>query len=82
MKIDFCFCIKCCEGNCAPCEQLCNKLLLCKNHKCNMLCHLGPCYPCPIQADIFCPCGSRRLKIPCAKTKLNFKITCRELCKY
>ena len=37
---------KCCDGiECAPCEQLCNKMLSCKNHKCMSFCHDGVCYP-------------------------------------
>lgn len=35
------FCPQCCDGKCPPCEQMCNKTLGCKKHKCNSRCHTG-----------------------------------------
>ncbi|CAF0705787.1 unnamed protein product [Brachionus calyciflorus] len=72
---------KCCDGNCAPCEQACNKLLSCKNHKCKNLCHSGSCYPCPVIEELFCPCGSSKIKVPCIKSKINLKVPCKQICK-
>ena len=32
---------QCCDDNCPPCEQTCNKTLSCRKHKCAAPCHLG-----------------------------------------
>ena len=32
---------QCCNGECPPCEQICNKQLGCRNHKCLAPCHTG-----------------------------------------
>lgn len=73
---------KCCDGNCLPCEQTCNKLLSCKNHKCFSSCHAGSCYPCTVIAEIKCPCGESKTKVPCVKSKSNIQVTCKKECKY
>lgn len=36
-----CYIWQCCDGNCPSCEQVCGKLLSCKNHKCASGCHRG-----------------------------------------
>ncbi|KAF5734043.1 NF-X1-type zinc finger protein NFXL1 [Tripterygium wilfordii] len=38
------------------CGQRCDKLLDCQRHRCERVCHLGPCDPCqvPINASCFC----------------------------
>ncbi|KAJ1394250.1 Zinc finger, NF-X1-type [Sesbania bispinosa] len=38
------------------CGQNCDKLLECGRHRCDRICHLGPCDPCrvPINASCFC----------------------------
>ncbi len=35
--------MQCCDGQCPPCEQVCNKTLACRNHKCPSPCHQGVC---------------------------------------
>lgn len=34
---------RCCDGNCPPCEEVCNRKLRCGNHRCPATCHRGPC---------------------------------------
>ena len=67
--------------SCAPCEQVCNKQLACKNHKCSSLCHSGNCYPCPLLVEIKCQCGASKQKVPCVRSKMDIKVTCRQACK-
>lgn len=66
------------------CGEVCEKLLVCGNHKCTMLCHEGNCEPCLLTADKIktCPCGQTLLTekrtscldpIPSCN-KVNFKI--------
>ena len=33
--------LQCCDGDCPPCEQQCNRTMGCRNHKCSSRCHRG-----------------------------------------
>lgn len=39
--LTYLFCFQCCNGHCLPCEQICNRNLNCRNHKCPSQCHRG-----------------------------------------
>uniref|UniRef100_A0A3P8X242 Transcriptional repressor NF-X1 n=1 Tax=Cynoglossus semilaevis TaxID=244447 RepID=A0A3P8X242_CYNSE len=45
------------------CEKLCGKTLDCEAHRCEQLCHRGPCQPCPRSPTLVktCPCGQTQL---------------------
>lgn len=45
------------------CEKVCTKVLDCKAHQCQQLCHRGPCQPCPRSPSLVksCPCGQTPL---------------------
>ena len=55
------------------CGELCLKKLAtnpestCK-HKCHLLCHPGPCPPCPVMVTINCPCGRKTYQVRCSKS--------------
>lgn len=67
------------------CEDTCGKTLSCGNHKCQKLCHEGPCDVCPRDVSMVnsCPCGKTPLEngrtscldpIPCCdKVKFIFE---------
>ncbi|KAH3756139.1 NF-X1-type zinc finger protein [Pelomyxa schiedti] len=70
----------CCPSRCAEdipgnhvCRIVCNKQLECRKHKCEILCHLGPCPSCfkVKMEEVSCRCGKTVLHppIPCG-TKL------------
>jgi len=44
------------------CEQICNKLLECGNHRCTFKCHSGSCSGCPrkITSPQMCACGKQK----------------------
>lgn len=44
------------------CDRICNKLLECKNHRCNLQCHLpgGECRKCLLYEERYCPCGKTK----------------------
>lgn len=46
------------------CDQICNKLLDCKKHRCEDKCHEGECQPCMLMPSklINCPCGKTSTK--------------------
>ncbi|TQD83366.1 hypothetical protein C1H46_031076 [Malus baccata] len=50
---------ECCERLDFRCEEPCEKVLGCGQHKCTKGCHLGECGPCPSQGKRTCPCGKR-----------------------
>lgn len=45
------------------CQKLCTKMLDCKAHRCQQVCHRGPCQSCPLSPSLvkFCPCGQTPL---------------------
>ncbi|XP_003737290.1 NF-X1-type zinc finger protein NFXL1 [Galendromus occidentalis] len=73
---------KCCppDEDCPPCTIACNKKLHCGIHKCQSLCHSGPCFPCRDQKEKACPCGKTSLLFPCGTNLQTAKVVCRELC--
>ncbi|OQR76638.1 NF-X1-type zinc finger protein-like [Tropilaelaps mercedesae] len=74
---------KCCPPNeeCPPCTIVCNRKLQCGNHKCQSVCHRGPCYPCREQKDRTCPCGKTTATFPCGTNVKTARVVCRELCE-
>ncbi|KAJ8978423.1 hypothetical protein NQ317_019661 [Molorchus minor] len=75
------------------CEDICEKILSCGNHKCQEKCHDGPCDPCARDVSVVhsCPCGKTPLEkarascrdpIPCCPDLVRFcihtdKVNCR-----
>ncbi|XP_023264150.1 transcriptional repressor NF-X1 isoform X1 [Seriola lalandi dorsalis] len=45
------------------CQKTCGKMLDCEAHRCQLVCHRGPCQPCPRSPTLVktCPCGQTRL---------------------
>ncbi|XP_022660547.1 NF-X1-type zinc finger protein NFXL1-like [Varroa destructor] len=75
---------KCCPPSeeCPPCTVLCNRKLQCGNHKCQSVCHRGPCYPCREQKHKTCPCGKTTGTFPCGTNMKDARVVCRELCEH
>ncbi|GAB4834950.1 NF-X1-type zinc finger protein nfxl1 [Ancistrocladus abbreviatus] len=38
------------------CGERCGKILDCGRHRCEQICHVGPCEPCKVQIDAVCFC--------------------------
>lgn len=49
------------------CEKVCSKLLSCGEHKCESVCHKGPCSACPRSGPRECPCGKSKWELPCTE---------------
>ncbi|KAF7213482.1 transcript variant X2 [Nothobranchius furzeri] len=45
------------------CQKFCSKMLSCEAHRCQQVCHRGPCQPCPRSPSLVktCPCGQTPL---------------------
>ena len=52
------------------CDQVCGKLLDCKEHTCQLVCHAGPCPSCTVSVECRCYCGKHRATMPCGKTRM------------
>ncbi|VDN08926.1 unnamed protein product [Dibothriocephalus latus] len=66
-------------GTVFSCEQPCGRMLNCRHHKCQALCHPGDCQPCQLLPEfcLTCPCG----RVPLSK--LVRKSYCpRKLCGF
>ncbi|KAJ4973293.1 hypothetical protein NE237_006467 [Protea cynaroides] len=49
------------------CEESCNKLLECGRHRCEQICHHGPCDPCPVLIKAFCFCNKKEDALLCGE---------------
>ncbi|KAI9104723.1 hypothetical protein DFS34DRAFT_604207 [Phlyctochytrium arcticum] len=47
------------------CGDVCGDVLTCGQHRCEALCHDGPCQPCPITIEQSCNCGKTTRERPC-----------------
>uniref|UniRef100_A0A8C6UGD8 Nuclear transcription factor, X-box binding 1 n=1 Tax=Neogobius melanostomus TaxID=47308 RepID=A0A8C6UGD8_9GOBI len=45
------------------CQKVCTKMLVCKAHQCQQVCHRRPCQPCSLSPSLVksCPCGQTPL---------------------
>ena len=62
------------------CNEICDKLLSCGNHKCQNICHDGPCPPCLLLPSKLakCPCGKTQMKELLLKKKI-IRTSCLDL---
>ncbi|KAJ7529325.1 hypothetical protein O6H91_15G044900 [Diphasiastrum complanatum] len=56
---------KSCLDPVPTCGQICGKLLACKKHYCQDICHTGPCPSCTVSVEQKCRCGSTSRTVPC-----------------
>uniref|UniRef100_H3C756 Nuclear transcription factor, X-box binding-like 1 n=1 Tax=Tetraodon nigroviridis TaxID=99883 RepID=H3C756_TETNG len=65
-----------CSNKAWSCQQLCGKLLPCKQHTCNQPCHTAECSPCPRVSLQRCVCQRELAERPCASPHW----TCEQVC--
>lgn len=60
------------KNNFFKCNEVCDKILACGNHRCKSLCHEGPCEPCHLLPSklVYCPCGKTKIKELLLKNKI------------
>ncbi|XP_054708933.1 NF-X1-type zinc finger protein NFXL1-like [Uloborus diversus] len=68
-----------CEDPLWHCKKICNKLLRCKNHFCEIVCHSGACLDCPSSGPRSCPCGKNIVSLPCTENIVPCGDTCDKL---
>ncbi|KAK7196535.1 transcription factor-like protein [Novymonas esmeraldas] len=66
-----------CTDPIPQCGRVCNKLLECGQHRCQLTCHAGACPACEVRLDVSCRCRKVRKRLPCAEAQ-NF--TCAYEC--
>lgn len=49
------------------CDKKCNKLLKCKQHLCEQICHPEDCQQCDKTSLQFCKCKKKRKETPCTE---------------
>ncbi|CAO2838765.1 unnamed protein product [Amaranthus hypochondriacus] len=57
------------------CGQVCDKVLECGRHRCDEICHVGPCEPCQIPMDASCFCKKKSETVICGDMSLKGEIT-------
>ncbi|KAK7314674.1 hypothetical protein VNO77_33201 [Canavalia gladiata] len=56
------------------CGQCCDKLLECGRHRCERICHVGPCGPCQVLINASCFCCKMMEVIPCGDMAVKGEI--------
>eukprot|EP00066_Takifugu_rubripes_P029143 XP_011618409.1 PREDICTED: NF-X1-type zinc finger protein NFXL1 [Takifugu rubripes] len=64
-----------CGNKAWSCQQLCGRLLPCKQHTCTQPCHTE-CSPCPRVSLQRCVCGRETAERPCASPQWNCEQVC------
>ncbi|KAM3214907.1 hypothetical protein ACQJBY_067076 [Aegilops geniculata] len=69
------------------CGQPCEKLLPCGRHRCDKVCHTGPCGECEVDYPALCFCGKKTETLFCGEMVLKGKLSdkdgvfsCSEVC--
>lgn len=57
------------------CDQVCDKLLECGRHRCDEICHTGPCEPCQLPIDASCFCKKKSEVVICGDMSLKGEIS-------
>ena len=70
---------KSCLDSFETCQNACNKLLSCKEHRCKEKCHEGECQECPEIITAHCRCSSTQHKVSCAERN-NVDLLCKKSC--
>ena len=65
-----------CSNKYWSCNQTCNRLLTCKQHTCQLICHEGDCSLCNKTSIQYCQCKKNRKEVSCTQTKWH----CEEKC--
>ena len=79
-----CFCAKSpvqvrrCSSKAWSCGKKCSNQLSCLEHKCEVICHSGPCPPCPKKSSQKCLCGARKEERPCHAIEFQCDKVCIE----
>ncbi|XP_035220753.1 NF-X1-type zinc finger protein NFXL1-like isoform X2 [Stegodyphus dumicola] len=63
------------------CGKTCGKILSCKLHLCDELCHQGACPPCKKQSKQKCQCGKETKLMPCNDPDWKCEKVCGKLLK-
>ena len=64
-------CVAYCEPAACACCVTCRPLAGSCTHSCLLLCHPGPCPPCPLLVDASCFCGKARMKQRCGNNEYS-----------
>ncbi len=62
-----------CSNKYWSCNKTCNKLLKCKQHLCNQVCHPNECSACSKTSLQFCQCKKNRKQVLCTETVWHCK---------
>lgn len=74
MVLNSCYCSKSsavsrrCSNKTWSCNKTCNKLLACKQHLCQDVCHKEKCGDCQKTSIQFCKCKKKRKEVLCTQT--------------
>lgn len=59
--------------------QVCGKPFSCGFHTCTLVCHEGSCGDCPLSLERTCPCGKKKVVLPCTEEVHTCNDTCDKL---
>jgi transcriptional repressor NF-X1 len=66
------------------CGKICGRSLPCgpteNRHSCKIMCHSGPCPPCPLTTLLRCRCGRNEKDVPCVQLADLVEVLCERRC--
>ncbi|XP_008557896.1 protein shuttle craft [Microplitis demolitor] len=71
--------LKCSTDTQLSCSNICDKLLNCKQHKCEKICHHGDCDPCEKKINQHCYCGKENRHVDCLQD-IPLVYSCGKIC--
>ncbi|CAN0845826.1 NF-X1-type zinc finger protein NFXL1, partial [Linum grandiflorum] len=60
------------------CGQQCDKLLDCQRHRCERMCHVGPCDPCEILVTASCFCKKKQEVVSCGDMSVKGEVNVKD----
>lgn len=78
------FQVKCSSSKVPACEKRCDKMLNCKLHICERVCHAGECEPCSIDIELSCFSHTQSKTVNCGSEEFNSShnslFSCDQIC--
>ena len=75
---------KVCTDPVPVCGKICGRSLPCgpteNRHSCKIMCHSGPCPPCPLTTLLRCRCGRNEKDVPCVQLADLVEVLCERRC--
>mmetsp|Transcript_31318 Transcript_31318/g.30978 ORF Transcript_31318/g.30978 Transcript_31318/m.30978 type:complete len:726 (+) Transcript_31318:439-2616(+) len=67
------------KANIQTCENICDKILACRSHRCQEKCHAGECKKCGVKNLRRCPCDKEEILVDCGVKEISCGNKCEKM---